>query len=51
MYLIKELERSDTEGISGDITLVPSNSHHIPRALTCMERERHAIEIKLEILN
>jgi hypothetical protein len=36
MYFIKELERSDTEGISGDLAFVPSNIHHIPRALTCM---------------
>jgi hypothetical protein len=51
MYLIKELERSDTEGISRELSVVPSNSHHIPRALTCMEGERHAIEMKRAILN
>jgi len=51
MYLIHELERSDTEGVFGELTLVPSNNHHIPRALTCVEGERHAIEIKLAILN
>jgi len=51
MYLIQELEKSETEGVSGDLTLVPSNSHHIPSALTCVEGERHAIEIKLAILN
>jgi hypothetical protein len=45
------MERSDTEGIFGDLTVVPSNSHHIPRALTCMEGERHAIEMKRAILN
>lgn len=50
-YLIQELERSDTEGISEDLTVVPSNSHHIIRALTCMEGERQAIEMKLAILN
>jgi hypothetical protein len=51
LYLIQELEKSETEGIFGDLTVVPSNSHHIPRALTCMQGERHAIEIKSAILS
>jgi hypothetical protein len=51
MYLKNELEASDTEGMSGDLTLVPMNSRHITRALTCIEGKTHATQMQFVILN